>query len=103
VAEQTNPYRRILQKAFAEARPMNCQIEITYRCNHLCSFCYNSPTGQREMTTDELFVALRKIADFGVLYLTLTGGEALCHKDFFKIAAEVRRLGMALRVYSNGS
>ena len=37
-----------------------------------------------------------------MLYCTLTGGEAMCHKDFFKIAAEVRRLGMALRVYSNG-
>jgi MoaA/NifB/PqqE/SkfB family radical SAM enzyme len=37
-----------------------------------------------------------------VLYVTLTGGEAMCHKDFFKIAEEVRRLGMALRIYSNG-
>jgi MoaA/NifB/PqqE/SkfB family radical SAM enzyme len=32
----------------------------------------------------------------------LTGGEVLCHKDFYEIAAEVRRLGMALRLYSNG-
>ena len=32
----------------------------------------------------------------------MTGGEALCHKDFFKIAAEARRLGMALRIYTNG-
>jgi MoaA/NifB/PqqE/SkfB family radical SAM enzyme len=102
MAEQTNPYNRLLQTAFAKAIPLNCQIEITYRCNHLCTFCYNSPTGQREMTTEQLFEALRRISDFGVLYVTLTGGEALCHKDFFKIAAEVRRLGMALRIYSNG-
>jgi MoaA/NifB/PqqE/SkfB family radical SAM enzyme len=97
-----NPYDRLVRKAFAEAIPLNCQIEITYRCNHLCSFCYNSPTGAPEMTTEQIFAALRKISDFGVLYVTLTGGEALCHKDFFKIAAEVRRLGMALRVYTNG-
>ena len=102
MAEQPSPYRRILQKAFADAVPLNCQIEITYRCNHLCTFCYNSPTGDREMTTEQLFEALRKISEFGVLYVTLTGGEAMCHKDFFKIAAEVRRLGMALRIYSNG-
>lgn len=97
-----NPYQKLMRKAFAEGLPMNCQIEITYRCNHLCSFCYNSPTGSPEMTTEQIFECLRKIADFGVLYITLTGGEALCHKDFFKIAAEVRRLGMALRIYSNG-
>ncbi|HXV77175.1 MAG TPA: radical SAM protein [Candidatus Polarisedimenticolaceae bacterium] len=96
------PYNVIRRKAFAKALPLNCQIEITYRCNHLCTFCYNSPTGEKEMTTDQLFEALRKIRETGVLYVTLTGGEALCHKDFFKIAAEVRRLGMALRVYSNG-
>jgi len=101
-AQQPNPYQKLVNKAFAEALPLNCQIEITYRCNHLCTFCYNSPSGEREMTTEQIFKVLRKVAEFGVLYVTLTGGEALCHKDFFKIAAEVRRLGMALRIYSNG-
>lgn len=102
MAAGPNPYQKLLQKAFAEAIPLNCQIEITYRCNHLCTFCYNSPSGAREMTTEQIFDCLKKIADFGVLYVTLTGGEAMCHKDFFKIANEVRRLGMALRIYSNG-
>jgi len=97
-----NPYQRLVGTAFEKAIPLSAQFEITYRCNHLCTFCYNSPTGQRELTTPQIFEALRKIADFGVLYLTLTGGEAICHKDFWKIAAEARRLGMALRVYSNG-
>ncbi len=97
-----NPYQKLVAKAFEKAIPLSAQFEITYRCNHLCTFCYNSPTGQRELTTPQIFEALRKIADFGVLYLTLTGGEAMCHKDFWAIAAEARRLGMALRVYSNG-
>jgi mycofactocin biosynthetic radical S-adenosylmethionine protein MftC len=97
-----NPYTRLLEKAFAEAIPLNAQIELTYRCNHLCSFCYNSPTGAKEMTTPQVFETLKKISEFGVLYLTLSGGEPLCHKDFFKIAEEGRRLGMALRIYSNG-
>lgn len=101
-AAKPNPYQNLVNKAFAKSVPLNCQIEITYRCNHLCTFCYNSPSGAREMTTPQIFEVLRKVADLGVLYLTLTGGEALCHKDFFKIAREVRRLGMALRIYSNG-
>jgi MoaA/NifB/PqqE/SkfB family radical SAM enzyme len=97
-----SPYDRLMNRAFADAKPLNCQIEITYRCNHLCTFCYNSPSGARELTTEQIFQILKKVSDFGVLYCTLTGGEALCHKDFYKIAAEVRRLGMALRIYSNG-
>src|SRR5512136_2587263 len=96
---QPNPYQRLVEKAFADAIPLNAQFELTYRCNHLCTFCYNSPSGQRELTTPQIFDSLRKIADFKVLYLTLTGGEPLCHKDFFKIAAEGRRLGMVLRIY----
>jgi MoaA/NifB/PqqE/SkfB family radical SAM enzyme len=100
--EQISPYRRLVEKAFADAIPLSAQFELTFRCNHLCTFCYNSPDGRREMTTPQIFDALRKIADFGVLYLTLTGGEALCHKDFFKISSEARRLGMALRIYTNG-
>ena len=86
----------------ADAIPLSAQFELTFRCNHLCTFCYNAPEGRREMTTPEIFETLRKVSEFGVLYLTMTGGEALCHKDFFKIAAEGRRLGMALRIYSNG-
>ena len=101
-SQPPSPYSRLMNRAFADAAPLTCQIEITYRCNHLCTFCYNSPSGAREMTTEQIFDVLKKVADFGVLYVTLTGGEALCHKDFYKIGEEVRRLGMALRIYSNG-
>src|SRR5262245_30646384 len=83
-----NPYQRLVEKAFMDAIPLVAQFELTYRCNHLCTFCYNSPDGMREMTTPEIFDALRKFSEFGVLYVTLTGGEPLCHKDFFKIAEE---------------
>ena len=78
----------MVEKAFSDAIPLNAQFELTYRCNHLCTFCYNAPDGNREMTTPEIFDSLRKIAEFGVLYVTLTGGEPLCHRDFFKIADE---------------
>ena len=99
---QPSPYTKLMNKAFSEAIPLAAQFEITYRCNHLCTFCYNAPTGQKELTTPQIFEALRKIADFGVLYLTLTGGEAMCHRDFWAIADEARRLGMILRIYTNG-
>src|SRR5215510_3358143 len=95
-------YRDLMTKAYIETRPMTAQWELTFKCNHLCGFCYNAPNGQRELGTEDIKRGLEKIADFGVLYLTLTGGEPMVRPDFFEIAAYARELGFALRVYSNG-
>jgi len=96
-----NALQRIVARNFSRAVPMSALFEITFVCNHACSFCYNCPTGQREMTTQEAFDALQKLADFNILYLTLTGGEPLVRKDFFEIARRARELGFALRIYTN--
>jgi len=83
----------MVQSNWNRAVPMSALFELTFVCNHACSFCYNCPTGQREMSTAEVVDALRKLADFNILYLTLTGGEPLVRKDFFEIARAARELG----------
>ena len=90
------------ERNFSSAVPMSALFELTFVCNHACSFCYNCPTGQKEMNTQEVIDALRKLADLNILYLTLSGGEPLVRKDFFEIAAAARQLGFALRIYTNG-
>jgi radical SAM protein with 4Fe4S-binding SPASM domain len=97
-----NAYEQITARNWSRAVPMSALFELTFVCNHACSFCYNCPTGQKEMNTEEVFDALRKLAEFNVLYLTLSGGEPLVRRDFFTIAAEARRLGFAIRIYTNG-
>src|SRR5712675_617950 len=84
------------------AVPMSALFELTFVCNHACSFCYNCPTGQKEMNTAEVIDTLRKLAEFNILYLTLSGGEPLVRRDFFEIAEAARSLGFALRIYTNG-
>ncbi len=75
VGEQS-PLFEIKKARWNSARPMAAQIELTYACNLDCTFCYNIvDKDQREMSTMELVDVFRKIADYGVLYLTLTGGE----------------------------
>ncbi len=96
-----NALEAIMVRNWSRAVPMSALFELTFVCNHACSFCYNCPTGQREMTTAEVFSALQKLADFNILYLTLTGGEPLVRRDFFEIAARARALGFALRIYTN--
>jgi len=97
-----NPLESITIKNWANAAPMSALFELTFVCNHACSFCYNCPTGQKEMNTAEVLDALRKLAEFNVLYLTLSGGEPLVRKDFFEIARAARELGFAIRIYTNG-
>src|SRR6266850_2752620 len=96
-----NALEDLTVRNWSRAVPMSALLELTFVCNHACSFCYNSPTGQKEMTTQEVFEALQKLADFNILYLTLTGGEPLVRRDFFEIARKARDLGFALRIYTN--
>ncbi len=97
-----NALDRLKGRNFERAVPMTALMELTFVCNHACSFCYNCPTGQKEMNTAEVLDALRKLAEFNILYVTLTGGEPLVRRDFFDIAAAARELGFALRIYTNG-
>jgi radical SAM protein with 4Fe4S-binding SPASM domain len=96
-----NAYETITSRNWSRAAPMSALLELTFVCNHACSFCYNCPTGQKEMNTAEVLDALRKLAEFNVLYLTLSGGEPMVRKDFFEIAGAARNLGFALRIYTN--
>src|SRR5580765_7725905 len=96
------PLEQLVTRNWNNAVPMSALFELTYICNHACSFCYNCPTGQKELNTSQVFEALHKIADFGVLFLTLSGGEPLCRRDFFEIAKEAQRLHFAIRIYTNG-
>lgn len=98
-----NPYLELMDSASTQNRPMQGHFEITYRCNHTCPYCYNAiDPRHRELSTEECLRVVNMMADFGTLFLTLTGGEPLLHQDFFKIAYEAKRRHMAIRIYTNG-
>ncbi len=97
-----SPYERFIAKARAQAIPLNAQYEITYRCNHRCDFCYNAPLKQKELDTFQAKEVIRKCADFGVLFLTFTGGEPLVRRDFFELARYALGRNIAIRIYTNG-
>lgn len=98
-----NAYVSLLAKSWNSALPMTALWELTYACNHKCSFCYNCPErGRKELTKEQIIGGLHKIADLGCVFLVLSGGEPLTRPDFFDIAWAGKRLGFALRVYTNG-
>ncbi len=78
-------------------------VELTYRCNLDCFFCYNDLNLKGKPLTAEAYVRFfEDLSELGTLYLTLSGGEPIAHKDFFFLGRKARELGFAVRVKSNG-
>ena len=84
---------------------LNCDIELTRKCNLRCLFCYSaSGTG----LNDELTLAqIRKIIDeakeLGVKTVTLTGGEPTIHPHFWEIVEHIRSKNLIVQIFTNGT
>ena len=85
--------------------PLNCQLELTYRCALRCEHCYLGHAGSRareELTTDEIVGALDALKDLGCLFLILTGGEAFVRPDFEEIFSAARDRRFAVSFITSG-
>ncbi len=81
--------------------PLGVQLDLTYRCNERCVHCYLDHEDHGEMTTVEIIGLLRQLADAGVFFLTLSGGEIFMRADFFEILEEARRLTFSVKLKTN--
>ncbi len=98
------PSARLKRIAIERAQPLSASLELTYRCNWRCVFCYNPRHhDQRGLSGAEWLGVLDDLRALGTLYVSLTGGEPLTHPDFFAIARGVRERAFALRILSNGA
>ncbi len=93
----------VLRKTWSENILFSVLVELTYRCNLDCSFCYNDLGLRGEpLTKDEYFRFFDELAELQVLNLTLSGGEPLAHPEFLALGARARELGFVVRIKSNG-
>ena len=100
----TNSLFEDLREEAAERKiPILAHFDLTYDCNLRCGHCYVVKENRPELTTAEIKSILAQLAETGVLYLTLSGGEILTRKDFFEIAFYARELNFALRLLTNGT
>ena len=93
---------RMNRRALELGVPLSVQLDLTYRCNERCIHCYLDHDDHGEMTTAEIKGVLRQIADAGVFFLTLSGGEVLVRRDFFEIVEYGRSLLFNIKVKTNG-
>ena len=95
--------RTLLARTWRENRLFAVLVELTYRCNLDCVFCYNDLSARgRALAREDYERFFRDLAELGVLNLTLSGGEPLAHPDFFHLGRTARELGFVVRVKSNG-
>ena len=75
-------------------------------CNLRCPFCHNASlvlsAGEPQMTEEAFFAFLRKRQ--GILDgVCITGGEPLLQADLSRFIAEIRALGYAVKLDTNGT
>lgn len=82
--------------------PLSVQVDLTYRCNERCEHCYLDHHDHGEMTTAEIKNLLDQMADAGVFYLTISGGEIMMRRDFFEILEHARKRTFCIKLKTNG-
>jgi radical SAM protein with 4Fe4S-binding SPASM domain len=77
-------------------------VEIADRCNEACVHCYQIQGEKGELETEHWERIFRELAELGVLFLTISGGEATLRKDFLHLVEYARSLRFAVKIFSNG-
>lgn len=81
--------------------PLGAHLDLTYRCNERCVHCYLDHDDHGEMSFEEIVSVLDQLADAGVFFLNISGGEIFLRPDLFDIIAHARRRSFAVRLKTN--
>lgn len=96
-------YGNIVSRTWKENVLFSVLLELTYKCNLDCYFCYNDlELRGKPLSEEQYFELLDELVKLQVLHLVLSGGEPLAHPAFFRIGARARELGFVTRIKSNG-
>jgi mycofactocin radical SAM maturase len=85
--------------------PLCLSWELTWACNLRCVHCL-SDSGRRdprELSTVECVSLVEELADAGVFYLTIGGGEPMLRRDFFTILEAAERRHLGVKFSTNGT
>ncbi len=82
--------------------PSHAQIAITNACPQHCDFCYNRERTGTRLGRAEILEAIDTLADMGVFWLGLTGGEPLLNPDILEIVRHAVARGCAVKLFTTG-
>jgi AdoMet-dependent heme synthase len=93
--------QEIAQRALDRDVPLSVQLDVTYRCNERCVHCYLDHDDHGEMSTEEIRGVLDQLAEAGVFFLTISGGEVFMRRDFLEIIEYARSLMFCVKIKTN--
>lgn len=85
-------------------QPMTAVWEVTMGCNMRCGHCGSSCAEAlpEELTSKEALDLCDEIAQLGLRWITLSGGEPLTRKDIHHLVARLSRNGVSVNIITNG-
>lgn len=102
ISENTQDY--FLEEV--QGRPLisSLQLELSSRCNERCIHCY-IPNEKKNKGFDMPYEKFKELVDefsrLGGIHITLSGGEALLHKDIIKMLYYCRDKDLKISILSN--
>lgn len=99
-----NIYRNLVNHALKSRDPIYMVIELTYRCNYHCPFCYvDHDATSFELDVDTWMQIFQDIKSAGCINILVTGGEPLLHKGCIRLLHDLKELGFLTTLFTNGS
>jgi radical SAM protein with 4Fe4S-binding SPASM domain len=90
-------------RAWRAKSPTAITLQVTDRCNYECVHCYQQHDQKPdELSFDEIKRILGEVAEAGVLFLVLVGGEFFMRRDADDILQLAHDLGFAIRLKTTG-
>ncbi len=83
--------------------PFAASVAITARCNLRCKHCFatgGAPLDD-ELSTPELIELVHGLARAKIFWVTVTGGEPLCHDDLLDILSSIEEHNMRCSLNTN--
>lgn len=108
-ADYATVVESLLDSAARHRQPASGTFELTSRCNLSCSMCYVRHAGHdrsartRELPAEAWVNMARQATDNGMVFMLITGGEVFVRKDFFEIYEPLTKLGLLIRLFTNGT
>src|SRR5438270_4259559 len=117
LARRSRPLRALARRAGLEASnprpvapacPVGAKLELTYRCNLRCGFCYtDSPRRTLERAPELSDAAWRTVVaqaiEAGIVEAVLSGGEPLLRRELVRdLIARLSAAGVTVNLTTNG-
>lgn len=92
-----------IKRAAAEGRLLTMEVEFSQLCNFRCPYCYLDTRPQDELTSDEIYDLILQGRELGVRKMIILGGEPMIYPRILEKIHFIRKHGMAVEIFTNGS